>query len=121
MRWLIDNWSLLVVVFAVVVLGVVYFRHIASLSNNEKIAKVKEWLLYAVIMAEKELGTGTGQLKLRYVYNMFVEKFPDIDVIVTFEMFSRWVDEALEKMRPLLESNLDLKGYVGLVDGKEDK
>ena len=112
MKWLIDNWTLLVVL-AVVIAGAWYImRRIAAGPSEEQLLKVKEWLLYAVIMAEKELGAGTGQLKLRYVYDMFVEKFPALVSIISFELFSRLVDEALEKMRHLLEYNKDLEDYV---------
>ena len=39
---------------------------------------VKEWLLWAVTQAEQYLGSGTGALKLRYVYDLAVEAFPPI-------------------------------------------
>ena len=112
MKWLIDNWTLLVVVAAVLV-GVWYIlKRIAVGPSEEQLLKVKEWLLFAVVMAEKELGAGTGQLNLRYVYNMFVEKFPALVSIISFELFSRLVDEALEKMKHLLAYNKDIEEYV---------
>ena len=64
-----------------------------------------EWLLYAVTKAEKELGAGTGKLKLRYVYDMFVARFEWLAKVITFDMFSMMVDEALEQMRTMLDSN----------------
>lgn len=112
MKWLIDNWSLLVVILSVVILGIVYVKKFVKMPSEEQIKKVKEWLLYAVIRAEKELGGGTGQLKLRYVYNLFVERFPALVSVIPFELFSLLVDEALEKMRHLLDTNLDIKAYV---------
>lgn len=117
MKWFIDNWSLLVVLAAVVCWVVLFIKKFTKLPSEEQIRKIKEWLLYAVVMAEKELGSGTGQIKLRYVYNMFMEKFPSFVHVVSFELFSMWVDEALKRMRPLLETNKDLAGYVGILDG----
>jgi hypothetical protein len=73
---------------------------------------VKEWLLYAVIQAEKDLGSGTGQIKLRYVWDMFLKTFPALASVVSFEMFSALVDEALEQMRHLLATNKDIEAYV---------
>ena len=64
-----------------------------KLPRESQIAKVKEWLLFAVMQAEKELGSGTGQLKLRYVYDMFVSKFPYLVQFVSFEFFSKLVDD----------------------------
>lgn len=59
----------------------------------------------AVTKAEKELGAGTGKLKLRYVYDMFVARFEWLAKVITFDMFSMMVDEALEQMRTMLDSN----------------
>lgn len=77
---------------------------------TEQLKTVKEWLLWAVTKAEKELGSGTG--KLRYVYDMFITKFPWLKVAVSFEMVSMMVDDALEEMRAMLESNRAVKEYV---------
>lgn len=112
MKWIVDNWSLLVVVLSVVVIIILYAKKFVKMPSEAQIKKVREWLLYAVVMAEKELGGGTGQIKLRYVYNLFAERFPSLVPIITFELFSALVDEALEKMRHLLDTNLDIKAYV---------
>lgn len=74
--------------------------------------KIKEWLLYAVTMAEKDLGEGTGQIKLRYVYDMFTSQFKFVAALVPFATFSNWVDEALKKMRSLLETNQNVNMFV---------
>ena len=71
--------------------------------------KVKEWLKWAVCYAEEQFGTGTGQLKLHLVYDMFVEKFPAFASIVPFTIFSKWVDLALIWMREQLEKNQNIK------------
>ena len=55
---------------------------------NQKF-KIAEWLTYAVSEAEKQLGGGTGQLKLRLVYDWFVEKFPVVSSIIPFTVFSK--------------------------------
>ena len=74
--------------------------------------KVKEWLLYAVIEAEKELGSGTGPVKLRSVYDMFITKFPKLSVFISFNTFSEWVDVALDYMEKLLTDNKDVKAIL---------
>ena len=74
--------------------------------------KVKEWLLYAVIEAEKELGSGTGPVKLRSVYDMFITKFPKLSVFISFSTFSEWVDVALDYMEKLLTDNKDVKAII---------
>lgn len=114
MNWIINNWSLLVVIAAA--LGVVYFyvKKFAKLPTEEQIEKVKEWLLWAVLQAEAEFGGGTGQLKLHYVYDMFVQRFPAIAQAITFDMFSKLVDEVLIRMRKILETNLDITYALGI-------
>ncbi|WP_342759398.1 hypothetical protein [Kineothrix sedimenti] len=114
MEFLINYWYVIVAVLAIlVVIGVSVYKF-AGLPTKEQITKIKEWLLYAVTVAESELGSNTGSLKLRAVYDMFVTKFPVVAKIVSFETFSTWVDEALEEMRKLLETNEAVKQ---LVDG----
>lgn len=71
--------------------------------------KVKEWLVYAVSVAEEELGGGTGPLKLLKVYNMFVERYPVFKVLVSYETFKNWVDLALEEMRKMIIDNDKIK------------
>lgn len=83
-----------------------------NLDKNKRIEVLKEWLLLAVVQAEKELGGGTGQVKLRYVYNLFIEKFTWLSRILSFDVFSMLVDESLDKMRAMLESNEELQNYI---------
>ena len=80
--------------------------------KETKIANIKQWLKLAVVEAEKALGSGTGQLKLRYVYDLAVKQFPWIVTLVTFEVFSGWVDEALDWMRDQLKQNSAIDEYT---------
>lgn len=108
-----ENWYIIAAAIAIIVVAAEYvINGFLKLPREGKIAKVKEWLLWAVTQAEKELGGGTGQLKLRYVYDMFVTKFPGVAKYLSFETFSKLVDEALEKMNHLLENNINVKGYI---------
>lgn len=84
----------------------------AYIVTNQK-NKVIEWLKWAVAEAEKLLGTGTGQLKLRQVYDWFCEKFPFAAAILPFRVFSAWVDTALDTMKEWLESNKSVAAYIG--------
>lgn len=68
------------------------------------IDKIKSWLLWAVTQAEKEFGGGTGKLKLAYVYDLFIAKFPKLQIIVPFSLFSALVDEALVLMKEMLKN-----------------
>ena len=116
MEFFIDNWVLIVAGGAIVALTVLFVIRFCKQPGSEQIAKVREWLLWAVTEAEKDLGGGTGRLKLRQVYDLFVVRFPWIAKVISFDRFSSLVDEALEDMRELLKSNADVKNYVEGVD-----
>lgn len=105
MEAMIQNWPILVALLAVAVAGGAAAYHFVKLPTDQQLAKVREWLLFAVTEAEKALGGGTGKLKLRYVYDMFIAKFPWLVKVVSFDLFSGLVDDALEEMRGMLASN----------------
>ena len=110
-----DIQTIVAIVTVVIVLAaaaVAGFTWFVKLPREQKIKNLKEWLKWAVIEAEKTLGSGTGQLKLRMVYDMAAAKFPWIVKLVSFDLFSSWVDEALEWMRKQLEDNKKLTEYI---------
>ena len=114
MQFFIDNWvSLLLCILSIAVL-IVSVLNFMKLPKNQQLEKVKQWLLIAVTEAEKVLGSGTGRLKLSYVYDLFVTKFPWLAKIIPFETFSNLVDEVLEDMRKLIEANPNVNEYVNI-------
>ena len=112
MRIFIEYWPVLVAFISGVVVCLLVAIRFSKEPTEHKIQMIKEWLLFAVIQAEKDLGGGTGQIKLRYVWDMFIKTFPALAPLISFEMFSQLVDEALEQMRHLLETNKDIEAYV---------
>lgn len=114
MQWFINNWSLLVVLVAIVIVAAVYIKKFTQLPTDEQIKNVKEWLLYAVTLAEKEFADGgMGKIKLRSVYESFLVNFPWLAKVITFAQFSLLVDEALEEMKHMLETNKNIQSFVG--------
>lgn len=112
MSYLVDNWMLLVALFAVIFMAGVAIYTFLSYPTSTRIKKVKEWLLYAVTCAEKELGSGTGKIKLRTVYDMFVVRFPWLSRGISFDRFSALVDQALDEMRKILSTNERVNDYI---------
>lgn len=109
MNWLISNYTTIIyiIIFGCCVgLAFAYPR------------KIKKLLLYAVTVAESDLGNGTGAIKLVKVYDYFTNKCPIVSTIVPYSMFSDWVDSALKEMKLQLEKNNNIKI---LVDNKEIK
>lgn len=112
MEFFVNYWYLLIAAIAVLAISGYAIYTFVKKPTTEQISKVKEWLLYAVTAAEKELGSGTGQIKLRYVYDMFIAKFPYLVKVIPFETFSILVDEALDKFRSMLDTNSNLQSYI---------
>lgn len=99
------NSIVLIVVILAVVLAVSYFVFtFIRKSREEKITAVKEWLLFCVTKMENIYGSGTGQIKLRAAWDFALQRFPFLAMLVTFDEFSEWIDEALEKMKEMLKN-----------------
>lgn len=119
MQFVIEYWYIIVALAAVVAAGMA-IRHYFGLPSTEQMDKIREWLVWAVTSAEKELGGGTGKLKLRRVYDLFVTRFPWLAKSVSFEVFSLLVDDALEDMRKMLENNMAVRAIVNVEDTQND-
>lgn len=116
--WIVENWPIIVAFISGIVVCLLVAVRFSKEPTEKKITMIKEWLLFAVIQAEKELGGGTGQVKLRYVWDMFIKTFPALAPLIPFDIFKALVDEALEEMRHLLETNMDVLYYVESKDAK---
>lgn len=112
MEFIVNNWFLIVALVAVLGVSIFAVVRFVGLPTEAQIAKVKEWLVFACMEAEKELGGKTGKLKLRMVYDMFLTKFDWLAKIITFEKFSTLVDEALLTFKEMLKSNEAVKNIV---------
>lgn len=112
--WIIDNWYIIVGIVALIAVCIVAVVKFYDLPSDKQIKKVKEWLIWACIEAEKALQSGTGQLKLRKVWDSFcsIPAFSFVNKLITFEVFSQWVSEALEQVKKMLISNHSLAVYV---------
>lgn len=114
MNWMVENWYLIVAAAAVLALAGFGCYKFAGLPTEDQVARIMEWLVWACIEAECNLQSGTGQLKLRQVYDMFcnVPAFSAVAKMVSFEVFSDWVSEALAVAKEMLVKNQSLARYV---------
>ena len=107
-----DYWFVIIAFIGVVsFVSIKIYNWFKQPSSKQK-EQIKQWLIFAVAKAEAELGTGTGQLKLSKVYDMFIEKFPAIALFVSFEDFSIMVDEALKKLEEIMEDNQNIQDVI---------
>ena len=104
LTFLAENWYFIVVVL-VLAFGIYY-----TITNK---TKAREWLKWAVVYTEKMLGEKTGQLKLRYCYDMFIQRFPVFSKIISFENFSKMVDEALKFLENQLNNDA-IKAFISV-------
>ena len=86
-----------------IILGVVIT--VVMIAGGIYVMGFKNWLVWAVTEAEKTFGSGTGQLKLRYAYELAIKRFPTIAKFIPFSLFAKLVDEALVTMRKMIENN----------------
>lgn len=105
MSWLVENWVLIVVALAIVVAVISFLFTFKKLPTGKQLEAVKSWLLYWVLKAEASLGGGTGKIKLAMVYDAFVQRYPWLAKVISYETFSLLVDEALDTMREMLQAN----------------
>ncbi len=112
MEWMSNNWfnivGLIIILLAAFFAGKKYMEK----DKAQKIEAIKEWLKYAVTVTEKALGSNTGKLKLQMIWSMATAQFPFITKVITFEQFSKMVDDALDWMKEQLEANPNIKAVV---------
>lgn len=72
----------------------------------------KNWLVWAVTEAESLFGSKTGQLKLRYAYELAIKRFPILAKLIPFSVFSKFVDDALKVMRNMIENNQNIADAI---------
>lgn len=102
---------ILIGILTAIFIGCPIYLFFTSPSEKQKEA-LREWLKWAVTKAEKELGSGTGQIKLREVYNMALQQFPWLTKVVPFDIFCLYVDEALDWMRDQINKNKSIESFV---------
>lgn len=111
-NFIAENWFLIVFALVAIIFvtcSIVKFIHMPT---AKQIENLMEWLKIAVVEAEKQFQSGTGQLKLRAVYESAVIAFPWIAKYMTFEKFSQLVDIALVWMREQIEQNEKIREYI---------
>lgn len=116
MAYIIDNWYWLLCIIVFICGGAVSVYKFCKLTAAVRKEKILGWLLQAVLLAEREFGSGTGKLKLSAVYDKFCERFPWFSRVLSFQQFSALVDKALEQMRELLKEN---RAIAPVVSDKE--
>lgn len=105
-NFVIANWDFIMLVIAA--LGAVTF--FAFKGNKSVVMK----MLYALVTeAEKDLGNGTGSLKLATVIEAIYPKLPAvIKVFITEKILVKWIEEALANAKDAWQKNSNIAEYI---------
>ena len=114
-----NYWYLIIAAIAIVAVISIKLYVWFKKPSNEQMRKIQEWLVWAVAQAEKKLGSQTGQLKLRYVYDMFISKFPGASIFIPFDTFKSMVDKALDELQEMIENNEKIQMLFSEEEEKE--
>lgn len=107
-----DNLIMILVIIIGIAAAGLFVVWFFKQTKEKQIEMLQQWLILAVVRAEKELGEGTGQLKLRYVYDKFIKEFKFLAKVISFEEFSKYVDDALEAMKHMIQNNKNVVNYI---------
>lgn len=112
LMFIAENWDLLLLCAAAIA-ALVY----AVFRGNKGVVMK---MLYAMVTeAEKELGAGTGALKLASVIERIYPQLPVvIKTFVTEKRLQKWVEAALVAAKNAWSTNPQIAAYVAL-EGKE--
>ena len=106
MQYIIENWAMLLIVLAAAA-ALVWFAY----KGNKSVVMR---MLYALVTeAEKNLGSGTGSLKLATVIETIYPKLPGvIKLFISADTLEGWVEEALAAAKVEWERNAQIAAYI---------
>ena len=106
LNFIITNWDFILLVVAAII-AVLYF---AFKGNKSVIMK----MLYALVTeAEKELGSGTGALKLATVIAQIYPELPAfLKLFVSEKTLTKWIEDALAAAKEAWKQNAAMSEYI---------
>ena len=112
MQFLIDYWPFIIIFIAMAVIGIRFIIKFVKNPTPQQLESIKQWAIYACAMAEASLGSGTGQLKMRATYDMFLTKFPALSKLISFEAYQGITETALVEFKKMLAQNPSVKDLI---------
>lgn len=105
-NFILANWDFILLIVAAI--SVVVF---AVFKGNKSVVMK---MLYALVTeAEKDLGSGTGSLKLATVIEAIYPKLPAIiKMFVTDKTLQKWIEDALATAKTAWEKNANIANYI---------
>lgn len=112
MNFIINYWPMLIVAIAIIAMAVVTIIDFINKSPKERIETIKQWAVYACALAEAHLGSGTGQMKMRETYDMFLQRFPSLATVITYEKYKEIAEKALLEFKQMLSTNPNIQAMI---------
>lgn len=103
---IVTHWDSILVV-------VIFILVIFYLLKRGATKQVNQMLFYLVTEAERDFGSGTGQLKYAAVVTWLYEKLPLIvKILFTEKQIDNMIEQAVQDMKKYLESNINAKVLI---------
>lgn len=103
--FILANWDSILAALVVVIVAIV------AVIKQEKTIIFK--MLYSLVTeAEKQYGSGTGELKLSSVVSQVYSKLPSVASIIPVKTVEKWVEEALAKAKEKWAKNSNVATYI---------
>ena len=105
-NYIVNNWDFVLLIVAALA-AVIFF---AFKGNKSVVMK----MLYALVTeAEKDLGSGTGSLKLAQVVTAIYPKLPAIlKAFISEKTLTKWIEDALTAAKDNWKKNANIAGYI---------
>ena len=111
MELLFQYYDLILVVFVVLcALGYGVYKFISTPSEKQK-EQIRTVLLQLVVQAETAFGSKTGKIKFSFVYGELLKRFVWLKH-VPLAVIEQLIEESLDTMRHLLETNQNVREIV---------
>lgn len=105
LNFILENWDSILGALAIIIVAVL------AVVKQEKVVIFK--MLYALVTeAEKQYGSGTGELKLSSVIAQIYEKAPAAVKVIPVSTLQGWVEEALEMAKEKWAKNTNVATYI---------
>ncbi len=105
LNWLIENWFLIVIFLCFFGKSIINTINFLLMEPNKRLLFIRENILNLVLKAEEQLGSKTGELKLKLVINLFYKKYPIARLIISETKLIEMIEESVTEMKNTLKEN----------------
>lgn len=105
LNWLIENWFLIVIFLCFFGKSIINTINFLLMEPNKRLLLIRENILNLVLKAEEQLGSKTGELKLKLVISSFYKKYPIARFIISETKLRNIIEESVTEMKNILKKN----------------